>query len=263
MLSHAFIAALLVCSSLIIGCSSSHKEGSSNSPYPPIWTLHLNLSDSLASFVPNDSADNLITQLHADWSRQFEVTYQESQLNGATSASIRTIKSCTDAFDVETRGATPANESETTAYYLLLTTCEAVRTIASAKPSTRSYLASNPLDVSDPSKLPAKFASTIISDTAYNEHTQDESLSMQEAIESMGITIDRVDIVDSSKTVLTDSSDNRSYITILGRGDFNSDGVEDALISVLLVLPASPHFSILFEVTRYDHNGPLKVLRQY
>jgi hypothetical protein len=263
MLTRAFIAALIVNSFLTVGCSSSHQTESSKSLYPPVWTSHLNLRDSLAASIPNDSADNLRVQLHTDWSRQFEVTYPGIQLNGTASSSGRTVKSCIDSFDGEAKGATPANESEATAYFLMLSACEAVRTIASAESSTRSYLTSESLDVSDPSKLPAKLAITIVSDTDYTEHTKDESLSMKNAIESMGITIEKVDIVDSSKAVLTDSTGNRSYITIIGRGDFNSDGIEDVLVSVLLVLPGSPHFSMLFEITQYDDEGLLKVLRQY
>lgn len=251
----ALFLTTLSCLVFLGACSIGIDLGSERQPVSslsPNWTPGLDLGSYLNPPMASISLKRLRRQLTGEWEESIIVAHPMTLENPTT------IQTCRDALDSKNAALWPIAIPETSAYMARLALCHAVATMVDAKWSEQSYVAAFQLDESAPQLLPGKLA-LIISSMEYERRTWDETNTLHDVS-----AIERVAHLDFYKSEFYDSMGGVQTMTILGRGDFNNDGIEDLLLLVEdRVAGGSYHASRLYQLTRYQHNMPLVVLKEY
>lgn len=251
----SFLLTTLSCLVSLGACSVGMDLRSERQPVSslsPSWTPGLDLGGYLNPPVTSISLERLRHQLTGEWEESIIVAHPMTLENPAT------IQTCRDALDGKNAALWPITIPETSAYMARLTLCHAVATMVDAKRSERSYVQAFQLDGSAPQFLPGKLA-LIISSMEYERRTRDETKTLHDVS-----GIERVAQMDFYKSEFYDATGGVQTMTILGRGDFNNDGIEDLLLLVEdRVAGGSYYASRLYQLTRYQHDAPLVTLKEY
>ncbi|MCW8900358.1 MAG: hypothetical protein OQK95_06800 [Gammaproteobacteria bacterium] len=127
-----------------------------------------------------------------------------------------TFKSCKDALDFNISDIAEHNYFR---FKLLLVACKGINKYHTAQSSSQSLFPAK-LDDQFYKDLPA-LTTSYLSKTKY---TQRENKTIQQAYKSIKVTSK-----NNTATLITD--DDEIYITVLARGDFNNDKIEDLLVT--------------------------------
>lgn len=195
--------------------------------------------------VAQPSKENIEMRNSFDWGYGLE-------LSGA-SGETKSVSNCKDLANANSAGFTAAKAYEYGAFKAYLTQCQTWSEIAKLIASERSFISDFKLDDSFPKFAPSALAFVI----------SDESAKKAKKLSTWGKAdhIQRTRIVSELRAEYYDATDGFQVITVVAKGDYNLDGIEDIVItkenSVLSGSYSSSHGYVL---TRMSEKALFTVL---
>lgn len=198
--------------------------------------------------VAKPSKENIEMRNSFDWGYELELR--------SASADTKSVSNCKDLANASSAGFTAAKAYEYGAFKAFLTQCQTWSEMAKLAASKRSYISKFKLDNSFPSLAPSTLAFVISNESAEKAKallTWDEADHIQ-----------RTHVSSEVRAEYFDATDGFQVITIVAKGDYNADGIEDIVIekenSVLSGSYSSSHGYVL---TRMSEQALFKVLAEW
>ncbi|HAV1335592.1 ATPase [Vibrio parahaemolyticus] len=198
--------------------------------------------------VAKPSKENIEMRNSFDWGYELELR--------SASADTKSVSNCKDLANASSAGFTAAKAYEYGAFKAFLTQCQTWSEMAKLAASKRSYLSKFKLDNSFPSLAPSALAFVISNESAEKAKT----LSTWDEADR----IQRTQVSSPVRAEYFDATDGFHVITIVAKGDYNADGIEDIVIekenSVLSGSYSSSHGYVL---TRMSEQALFTVLAEW
>ncbi|GLR04404.1 hypothetical protein GCM10007906_19920 [Vibrio hyugaensis] len=198
--------------------------------------------------VAQPSKENMQLRNSLDWGYELELRSASDDTNS--------VSNCKDLATANSAGFTAAKAYEYGAFKAYLTQCQTWSEMAKLAASKRSFISDFKLDDSFPSLAPSALAFVISDESAKKAKklsTWDEADHIQ-----------RTRIVSELRAEYYDSTDGFQVITVVAKGDYNLDGIEDIVItkenSVLSGSYSSSHGYVL---TRMSEQALFTVLSEW
>ncbi len=244
---------LLIASSLFLlaavqGCETNDVPESKVS-IPVSWNTGFTLPDLLESSIELNKNSDIERLVEAPWYTDIAV------IRAKTGDSVFT--SCQDYFEQATNTTHTANEYEMRHYLKFKVMCEAAQLLLSAKNSTWSYLPDPVLSKDLPSLLPKSIAlQTSLEESKRN--TKNAALTYW------------ADITPITKYIFQSATKstyhhNGGYqeLEIVGRGDTNSDRIEDIIVVVYDYLEGGNYMNIRLLVLSVDRQNNWHLIKEF
>lgn len=165
------------------------------------------------------SQKDLSKAISAPWYADFSVIREKN-------SSEMSIGTCEKFFSEKDASLYAAKESEAAAFMGLTAMCQAVNILKEAKPAVKTYIGSSLINELTPDKLPKEFAFLVSS-------SEESSARKDPSIQFWGdINKDLVATIVSEYQSTYLNAEAQQAIDILGRGDFDGDGIEDVLVAI-------------------------------
>ena len=198
--------------------------------------------------VAKPSKENIEMRNSFDWGYELELR--------SASADTKSASNCKDLANASSAGFTAAKAYEYGAFKAYLTQCQTWSEMAKLAASKRSYISKFKLDNSFPSLAPSTLAFVISNESAEKAKT----LSTWDEADR----IQRTQVASPVRAEYFDATDGFQVITIVAKGDYNADGIEDIVIekenSVLSGSYSSSHGYVL---TRMSEQALFTVLAEW
>lgn len=246
-----FVHSLMAMTVSFTSCSITEPISSSASAdYPVIWTREFNMADLLANSVDVNSQKELALLMNRSWYASFEVQLP------ATSE-LRTLSNCNDYLAINSENPVARQNQESNALLELMVICEATRLLSKASAARSSKIPPAPLHAHSPDELPKALALV----TSESEKTL---IQGNQTISRWG----EVNSVSESKRISPDrfeyySDASVQMLSLIGRGDLDSDGVEDILVRSTDSVEGGSYFDMRLFVLTVDHWGEWQVISEY
>lgn len=183
------------------------------------------------------SKENMQLRNSLDWGYGLELR----RVSGDT----KSVSNCKDLSNASSAGFTAAKAYEYGAFKAYLTQCQTWSEMAKLAASKRSYISKFKLDDRFPSLAPSALAFVISNESAEKAKT----LSTWDETDR----IQRTQVASPVRAEYFDATDGFQVITIVAKGDYNADGIEDIVIekenSVLSGSYSSSHGYVLTRMT--------------
>ncbi len=148
--------------------------------------------------------------------------------------------------------------SEFPPFIYLTVMCAAAESIVKARPAQYSFLSSFKLDAGFPLHAPKNMA-LVISVSEWKRISQNTKIVSWADVETVKF-VSKKDKYQA-KYDLIDAYQN---VSLIARGDFNHDNIEDILLYVKAHVVGGSYVSYrLFWLTKTDENSPLTLIREY
>ncbi len=198
--------------------------------------------------VAKPSKENIEMRNSFDWGYELELR--------SASADTKSVSNCKDLANASSAGFTAAKAYEYGAFKAYLIQCRTWSEMAKLAASKRSYISKFKLDNSFPSLAPSALAFVISNESAEKAKT----LSTWDEADR----IQRTQVASPVRAEYFDATDGFQVITIVAKGDYNADGIEDIVIekenSVLSGSYSSSHGYVL---TRMSEQALFSVLAEW
>ena len=169
-----------------------------------------------------------------------------------------TINNCNEYFKYSDEDIAPVKENERSAYAELVLMCKAAKDIASAAESNRSFLNDLELNEELPKKLPKQLAIVIST-------TESEKISSSPQLVTWGDVnkVTNVHVENKYKTTYSHLG-AKQEIELIVQADFDSDGIEDVLISSRDSVENGSYSALrIFLITRKKQDGVYQIVKEY
>ncbi|OQQ03247.1 ATPase [Vibrio campbellii] len=194
------------------------------------------------------SKENMQLRNSLDWGDELELRRAPDK--------EKLVSNCKDLANASSAGFTAAKAYEYGAFKAYLTQCQTWSEMAKLAASKRSYISKFKLDDRFPSLAPSALAFVISNESAEKAKTL---LTWDEADR-----IQRTQVASPVRAEYFDATDGFQVITIVAKGDYNADGIEDIVIekknSVLSGSYSSSHGYVL---TRMSEQALFTVLAEW
>ncbi|ARR06842.1 ATPase [Vibrio campbellii] len=194
------------------------------------------------------SKENMQLRNSLDWGYGLELR----RVSGDT----KSVSNCKDLSNASSAGFTAAKAYEYGAFKAYLTQCQTWSEMAKLAASKRSYISKFKLDDRFPTLAPSALAFVISNESAEKAKT----LSTWDEVDH----IQRTQVASPVRAEYFDATDGFQVITIVAKGDYNADGIEDIVIekenSVLSGSYSSSHGYVL---TRMSEQALFTVLAEW
>ncbi|MCG3738066.1 hypothetical protein EXA16_17365 [Vibrio cincinnatiensis] len=209
----------------------------------------LTLPELLSSNVELNNVDELSKLIKEPW--YSEIVVKDS--NGKTLI----LSSCEDYFVKSSPETKLTKQYEMNAYIELKVMCEASKLMLSAKPSMLSYLHFPILDENSPNYLP-KQLSLITSSEELKRNNRNQALKYWSDVTPI------TGFQKNSESSFT-YYHNGGYqeVDIIGRGDVNSDGIEDLIVVVRDYVSNGSYFNMRLLVLTIDDQKNWSLISEY
>ncbi|MFH4626754.1 ATPase [Vibrio alginolyticus] len=198
--------------------------------------------------VAKPSKENMQLRNSLDWGYELELR--------RASDKEKLVSNCQDLANASSAGFTAAKAYEYGAFKEYLTQCQTWGEMAKLAASKRSYISKFKLDDSFPSLAPSALAFVISNESAEKV----KALSTWDEVDR----IQRTQVASPVRAEYFDATDGFQVITIMAKGDYNADGIEDIVIekenSVLSGSYSSSHGYVL---TRMSDQALFTVLAEW
>lgn len=194
--------------------------------------------------------DELSGLLSKEWYAPVEVINTRSEEEG-------TFSSCEEYFREGTPESRTLREHEMNAFVELAIMCRATKLLSSAESPRTSYISDPILNASSPDKFP--------SDLAFEtSKTESEENRNDPTVQYWG-DINKIRKVDAISPHVVDfyTTGGVQRMELVGRGDFDGDGVEDVLISSRDSVDGGSYQHLRLFVLSVDAEGDWQVIRSY
>ncbi|MGR5192960.1 ATPase [Vibrio rotiferianus] len=198
--------------------------------------------------IAQPSKENMQLRNSLDWGYEFELRCAPDK--------EKLVSNCQDLANASSAGFTAAKAYEYGAFKAYLTQCQTWSEMAKLAASKRSYISKFKLDDSFPSLAPSALAFVI----------SNESTEKAKTLSTWGEAdrIQRTQVASPVRAEYFDATDGFQVITIVAKGDYNADGIEDIVIekenSVLSGSYSSSHGYVL---TRMSEQALFTVLAEW
>ncbi len=143
-------------------------------------------------------------------------------------------------------------------FIYLTAMCAAAESIAKARPAQYSFLSSFKLDADFPLHAPKNLA-LVISDSEWKRVLQNKKIVSWADVETVKFVSKKDEY--QAKYDLSGAYQN---VSLIARGDFNHDNIEDILLYAKAHVVGGSYVSYrLFWLTKTDENSPLTLIREY
>lgn len=194
------------------------------------------------------SKENMQLRNSLDWGYGLELA--------SASGDTESVFNCKDLATASSAGFTAAKAYEYGAYKAYLTQCQTWSEMAKLTASKRSYISKFKLDDSFPSLAPSVLAFVISNESAEKAKT----LSTWDEADH----IQRTHVSSEVRAEYFDATDGFQVITIVAKGDYNADGIEDIVIEKENSVLSGSYFSSHgYVLTRMSEQALFKVLAEW
>lgn len=198
--------------------------------------------------IAQPSKENMQLRNSLDWGYELELRRASDE--------EKLVSNCHDLATAYVMGFTAAKAYEYGAFKAYLTQCQTWSEIAKLIASERSFISDFKLDDSFPKFAPSVLAFVISDESAEKAKklsTWDEADHIQ-----------RTQVISEVKAEYFDATDGFQVITVVAKGDYNADGIEDMVVkkenSVLSGSYSSSHGYVL---TRMSEQALFTVLAEW
>ncbi|VAW69118.1 hypothetical protein MNBD_GAMMA10-1717 [hydrothermal vent metagenome] len=133
--------------------------------------------------------------------------------------------------------------------------CSMWKEMASFKPYSISFMNNLSLNKKFAIKAPARFALLISNEEIKKAESADSWNSMSQ--------IKKVEPVSDVQAIYNDDSGGTQKLTLMAKGDYNGDGIEDWLLHMANSVEGGSYSStILYIITRTTADGPISLLKE-
>ncbi|GAB7227209.1 hypothetical protein VrSk94_08900 [Vibrio rotiferianus] len=240
--NHLLLRVIFALTSLVFG------RVIANELIPPQYLDSERTDRFFAREVAKPSKENMQLRNSLDWGYELELR--------RASGDTKLVSNCKDLANASSAGFTAAKAYEYGAFKAYLTQCQTWSEMAKLAASKRSYISKFKLDDSFPSLAPSTLAFVISNESAEKAKT----LSTWDEADR----IQRTQVASPVRAEYFDATDGFQVITIVAKGDYNADGIEDIVIekenSVLSGSYSSSHGYVL---TRMSEQALFTVLAEW
>lgn len=168
------------------------------------------------------------------------------------------LASCADYLQVKGSALHAVDPTDEAPFMVLTRMCDASAAILEAKPAEQSHLNNIKFDATLPKALPIEFVlvtSVVDRGRLLNKYPRAHWGDVEEitAVETCG-----------AHCAVYSSAGAKQEVRLVARGDFDSDGISDILVSSLDSLEDGTYSALrLFLLTRRQKDGELELLREF
>jgi len=234
---------------LIMACTPREVVSPVANVFPVQWFPGFAMSGLLANPFPVRNQNDVQALLDKPWYSSFKFVHVQKR-------EVFSMDRCNQILPEIAQLETyqPYDRS----YLYLATMCVATESIAKAHPSQYSALSGFTLDEDAPWHLP-KDLRFPVSDLGGKTVPNNEEIVSWAAVDS--VTFTSQDGPYQARYVLENAFQE---ISLIARGDFNHDDIEDILLLAQSNIADIPYTAYrLFWVTKVDENSPITLIRKY
>lgn len=220
--------------------------------YPVSWTSQYTMASLLDDAIIIKEQNDLKNAINASWYAEVDIITDENE-----SSEITPLSSCKDYFSKATSHTTTLREYETGPFLLLAKMCRATELLLHANPSKYSYISNNFLNKSTPHIFPSEIAFQISTGEA-EKNAKDKSKHYWADINQNL----QFEAISETQSKFFDDGGSQ-IIDLIGRGDFNADGIEDILISSRDSVEDGDYFNLRLFSLSVNEKREWRLIREY
>lgn len=224
-------------------------------PRPVVWYNGIIVNDA-----PIKKFDEWSQRLSETWHLG---TYKPSfRLAGKAGRKV-TVDTCDGLFKADAADTKLSPDESFNVYRAWAQSCYASKVMASAKKAKVSHLSDFKLDKKWVGELPARLSLTI---------SKDDQRRIDSVVARHGGLVEATDVASMKfkntdkvqQVTVTDKSGGVVRIDLVGKGDFNGDGIEDLLVATTDSIDGGDYQSLgLYTLTKTKPNAAMMVIRQF
>lgn len=247
--SYMRMVAFFLCFIMLVNCSVKELN-KTNTTIPVTWNTGYTMPDILGSSdISINSVSDLSKLISAPWYADVNVKQ--------TKVGETVFSSCADYFDKAEPSTRTKRDNEMNAYLEFKVMCEATQLLIHAKNSSESYLPDIILNEDVPKFWPKKMALQISTEESKRIFHNSNLKTWDDVT-----PIIRVETHSDTKSVYFHEGGYQE-IEILGKGDDNSDGIEDVFIVVRDHVEGGNYFNIRLFVLSINARGNWELIRDF
>lgn len=240
-----FFAILLISTT---GCSILSPENKQS--HSVSWSSGYRMEELLSNPIIIRDHNDLQRALSAPW-------YAEVTVLGTKTSEETLLKNCRSYLSLATEKTHTLRENEISAFLELAMMCRSTKLLLNAKNPIKSNIPSDFINEFLPEKLP----STIAFQTSTEEAKKSAIDSMKKYWGDINQNL-KYEAVSKEKAKYSGES-GVQYITLIGRGDFDGDGLEDVLITSRDVVDAGSYFNLRLFALSVDEKGKWQLIKEF
>ncbi len=213
-----------------------------NTGFPISWTQEFNMADLLEDSIDVYSQKDLAQLMERLW-------YASLAVQLPATSELRTLNNCNDYLAIETEKPVARRDQENNALLELMVMCEATRLLSRATAAHSSNIPPSPLHAHSPEEFP-KVLGLVTSESEKNLVRSDPDIFKWSDVNS----------VSEAKRLSPDrfayySDSGMQILSLIGRGDFDADGLEDILIRSTDSVEGGSYFDMRLFALTVDKHG--------
>ncbi|WP_027328248.1 hypothetical protein [Marinimicrobium agarilyticum] len=232
----------------LVGCS----EGQTNNEeaHAISWYPGFTMPELLAANVDIEKREDLAALLSKDW-------YASIDVANTRSAEEDAFSNCQEYFREATPKTRTLREHEMNAFVELAVMCRATELMVGAKTPRKSYIPEDILTASSPEKFPSEIAFE-------TSKTESEKNRNDPLVKHWG-DINKIREVNAVSPYAVDfyTMGGVQRLELVGRGDFDGDGVEDVLLSSRDSVDGGSYQHLRLFVLSVDADGDWRTIKSY
>ena len=234
---------------LIMGCAPKVTLAATK-VYPVQWFSGFTMAQWLIKKAPVSDQKDIQALLDKPWEYPVKLIHLRTK-------EVFSADRCSQILPAITKLET-YRPSEFTPFSKQAVMCVAAESIAKARPAQYSFLSSFKLDADFPLHAPKNLA-LVISDSEWKRVLQNKKIVSWADVETVKFVSKKDEY--QAKYDLSGAYQN---VSLIARGDFNHDNVEDILLYAKAHVVGGSYVSYrLFWLTKTDENSPLALIREY
>jgi hypothetical protein len=242
---------------ILLGCSNQKVLFDNENSNPIFINPYLTINYRLDS---TENINSLNDQFSAIWSDDMSFIVQPNGQESQPNSSKFKVNSCESMLIARKNNYDLIDIPSSGPYNAMYVDCQAMFLIINeADPYTKSYIQDYVLNKTNIQTLPKDMA-LIISTSTYNDIHTDKKIKVLEEVNHI------VKVTQKNKltSIAEDDSGGVQEISILAKGDFNHDAIEDMMLSVSnSVIGGSYTSYYLYILTKTEKDGDWIVLDEY
>ncbi|SHO55424.1 hypothetical protein VQ7734_01152 [Vibrio quintilis] len=196
-------------------------------------------------------------QIHSLWTNDYN--FKVSKYSDKNSSKPEVVNNCKSMLNLYPMGFRPTYIPDTDIYNYLYAKCKSIDISLNIYPSSNSYVANFKLNTEGVKNLPKNIA-FIPSTSEYKDIHSNEKIKILEEVNH----IIKVTQKSNLRVIAEDNSGGIQDISILAKGDYNHDNIEDIMFKVSnSVIGGSYTSYYLYILTKTEKDGDWIVLDEY
>lgn len=226
----------------------SHTACASNEPLiSPSFTEHNRTNGYFMEPIIATTSTDMAEALAKEW------FYSKTMKHDLE---IVKVNSCASLLSLTSLGYFAADKSKQGMFDAKYTVCMTWKTMADFKASKQSFLGSIELNKAFANIMPPQLALVISRD---DERRLAKSASWEDMSQ-----IKDVEKLNNEQAIFVDSTGGRQKITLMAKGDYNGDGIEDVLFYMENSVEGGSYSSVYaYVLTRLSSDAPFTLLKQW